>query len=169
MRIERNQTAGGLPVAQMVKNLQETRVRSLGWEDPLEKRMAIHSSIRDWRIPSTEKPGGLQFMGSQRVGHDWVIHTHTHTHTHTHRHTHTQVEGFWDLVTIKPIEYVMEKKICLWLLSPCTQKNLEGKSEVCERYGVAFAMEWQQFFSCLPTTFNNGFGIPFLYRTIQSY
>ena len=126
----------------MVKNLQETRVPSLGWEDPLEKRMAIHSSIRDWRIPSTEKPGGLQFMGSQRVRYDWVI----HTHTHTHRHTHTQVEGFWDLVTIKPIEYVMEKKICLWLLSPCTEKNLEGTSEVCERYGVAFAMEFDSSF-----------------------
>ena len=60
-------------VAQMVKNLpamQETRVQSLGREDPLEKGMAIHSSIHAWRIPWTEKPGGLQFMGSQRVRHD---------------------------------------------------------------------------------------------------
>ena len=57
-----------------------------------------------------------------------------------------ELEGFWDLVTIKPIEDVMEKKICLWLLSPCTQKNLEGKSEVCERYGVAFAMEFDSSF-----------------------
>ena len=60
-------------VAQMVKRLsrmQETWVRSLGQEDPLEKGMAIHSSIVAWRIPWTEKPGGLQFMGSQRVGHD---------------------------------------------------------------------------------------------------
>ena len=40
----------------------------------------------------------------------------------------------------------MEKKICLWLLSPCTQKNLEGKSEVCERYGVAFDMEFDNSF-----------------------
>ena len=46
------------------------RVRSLGWEDPLEKVMAIHSSILAWRIPWTEKPGGLQSVGSQRVGHD---------------------------------------------------------------------------------------------------
>ena len=47
-------------------------VWSFGWEDPLEKEMATHSSILVWRIPWTEKPGGLQSMGSQRVGHDWV-------------------------------------------------------------------------------------------------
>ena len=47
-----------------------TRVRSLGWEDPLEKEMATHSSILVWRIPWTEEPGRLQSMGSQRVGHD---------------------------------------------------------------------------------------------------
>ena len=60
-------------VAQMVKNLPavwETLVRSLGWEDPLEKGMAIHSSILAWRIPWTGEPAGLQSMGSQRVGHD---------------------------------------------------------------------------------------------------
>ena len=57
-------------VGQMVKNLprrQETRVRSLGQEDPLEKEMAAHSSIFAWEIPWTEEPGGLQSMGSQRV------------------------------------------------------------------------------------------------------
>ena len=60
-------------VSQSVKNLpavQQTRVRSLGWEDPLEKKMATHSSILAWRIPWTEELGGLQPMGSQRVGHD---------------------------------------------------------------------------------------------------
>ena len=60
-------------VAQRLKHLpamRETWVRSLGWEDPLEKEMATHSSILAWRIPWTEKPGGLQFRGSQRVGHD---------------------------------------------------------------------------------------------------
>ena len=59
--------------AQMVKNLcamQETRIQPLGREDPLEKQMAIHSSILAWRISWTEEPGGLQSMGSQRVGHD---------------------------------------------------------------------------------------------------
>ena len=57
-------------VAQTVKNLpamQETWVRSLGWEDPLEEGMATHSSILAWRIPWTEEPGGLQSTGSQRV------------------------------------------------------------------------------------------------------
>ena len=56
----------------LVKNLsamQEVRVRSLSLEDPLEEEMATHSSIRAWRIPWTEEPGGLQSMGSQRVGH----------------------------------------------------------------------------------------------------
>ena len=65
-------------VAQTVKNLpamQETRVRSLGWEDPLEKGVATHSSILAWRIPWTEEPGGLQSMGSQRVEHNWVTFT----------------------------------------------------------------------------------------------
>jgi len=50
--------------------MQETRVRSLGWEDPLEEGMATHSSILAWRIPWTEESGGLQFIGSQRVRHD---------------------------------------------------------------------------------------------------
>ena len=60
-------------MAQLVKNppaMQETWVRSLGWEDPLEKGMATHSSILAWRTPWTEEPGGLQSMGSQRVRHD---------------------------------------------------------------------------------------------------
>ena len=59
----------------MVKNLptvQETWVRSLGWEDPLEKEMATYFSILACTIPWTEKIGGLQSMGSQRVGHDWL-------------------------------------------------------------------------------------------------
>ena len=57
-------------VAQSIKNLpamQETQVQPLGWEDPLEKGMATHSSILAWRIPWTEEPGKLQSMGLQRV------------------------------------------------------------------------------------------------------
>ena len=64
-------------VAQTVKNLPamwETQVRSLSQGDPLEKEMATHSSILAWRIPWTEKPGGLQSKGPQRVGHDWHFH-----------------------------------------------------------------------------------------------
>ena len=57
----------------MVKKMpavQESQVQSLGWEDPLDKGMATHLSILAWRIPWTEEPGGLQSMGSQRVGHN---------------------------------------------------------------------------------------------------
>ena len=60
-------------MAQTVKHLptmRETWVQSLGWEDPLEKEMATHSSVLAWRTPWLEEPGGLQCMGSQRVGHD---------------------------------------------------------------------------------------------------
>ena len=56
-----------------MRETQETWVRSLGREDPLEEGMATHSSMLAWRIPRTEEPGGLQSMGLQRVGHDGMI------------------------------------------------------------------------------------------------
>ena len=62
----------------MMKNppaMQETRVQSGGREDPLEKGMAAHSSTLAWKIPWTEEPGGLQPVGPQRAGHDWVTNT----------------------------------------------------------------------------------------------
>ena len=66
----------GVPSGSTIKNppavqkMQETWVQSLGWEDPLEEGTATHSSVLAWRIPWLEKPGVLQPMGSQRVGHD---------------------------------------------------------------------------------------------------
>ena len=60
-------------VVQQVKNppaVQDTQIRFLGWEDPLEEEIATHSSILAWEIPWTEEPGGLQSKGSQRVRHD---------------------------------------------------------------------------------------------------
>ena len=68
-------SSGASQVAQMVKNLPamlETQLRSLGWEDPLEKEVATHSSILAWRIPMdrAEEPGGLQSTGLQRVRHN---------------------------------------------------------------------------------------------------
>ena len=63
----------GFPCGSVVKNppaMQETWVQSLGWEDPLKKGMATHSSILEWRIPWTEEPDRLQSMGSQRVKHN---------------------------------------------------------------------------------------------------
>ena len=77
-------------VAQMAKNLpamHKTQVQSLGWEDPLEKGMATHSSILAWRIPWTEELGGLQFMGSQEsVRHDM----HAFINAYMPRHA-----GYW--------------------------------------------------------------------------
>ena len=79
-----NQTRAS-PMAQCVKNLpavqktQETQVRSLGWEDLLEKAMTTHSSILAWKILRTEEPDGLQSMGSQGVGHDWATNTSNQT------------------------------------------------------------------------------------------
>ena len=70
--------------AQVVKNqpaVQETQAWSLGQEDFLEEGMATHFNIFAWRIPRTEEPGGLQSVGSQRVGHEWPSDEHFHFHT----------------------------------------------------------------------------------------
>ena len=87
---------GAAPVASLVKNLhakqemQVMQVWSLGQEYSMEEGMATHSSILAWRIPWTEEPGGLQSMGSQRVGHNWrgwaPTHRHSDTYTPTCRH-----------------------------------------------------------------------------------
>ena len=74
-------------VTHMVKNLpamRETWVWSLDWKDSLENELATLSSVLAWRIPGSEEPGGLQSLGSQRVGRDQETKTHTHTYTHTH-------------------------------------------------------------------------------------
>ena len=89
-------------VAQSVKNLpavQETGVQSLGWEDALEKEMATHSSILAWKISWTEEPGGMQSMGSQRVGHDWAANTNTN-------------KG------VRNFEKISLKEMCSFALSP---------------------------------------------------
>ena len=62
-----------------MQEIQETWVRSLGWEDLLEEGMATHSSILSWRLPWTEEPGGLQSVGWHRAGHDWSDLAGTHT------------------------------------------------------------------------------------------
>ena len=65
-----SQVAQGLRIHLLLQGVCETQVRSLGWEDPLEKEMATHPSILAWEIPWTEGPGMLQATGFQRVGHD---------------------------------------------------------------------------------------------------
>ena len=64
-------------IGKNVPAMQETWVPSLGWEDLLEKGMSTHSIILAWRIPWTEEPDGLQFMGLQRAGHSWLTNTFT--------------------------------------------------------------------------------------------
>ena len=112
---------------QTIKNLpalQETRVRSWGREDPLEKGMATHSSILAWRIPQTEEPGGLQFMGSQRVRHDWVT-------KHTHRYTFWIYFGVWSKTKMKFIFFFIKKWLSSYLVP------FPGKTYF-PRQGIAF-------------------------------
>ena len=71
----RNMGFPGCSVVKSLPTMWETQVQSLGWEVPLEKEIATHSSILAWEILWTEEPGGLQTMGSQRAGHDWVTNT----------------------------------------------------------------------------------------------
>ena len=89
-------------VAQVVKNppaMWETWVWSLGWEDPLEEGMATHSSILAWRIPWTEEPGGLQFMGSWRAGHNWA-----------NKHAH------FELIFVEDMRFCLGLCLfCLWM------------------------------------------------------
>ena len=68
-RLYINLFPGGLD-SKNLPAMQETWVQSMGWENPLEKEMATHSSVLAWRVPGTGEPGGLQSMGSHRVGHD---------------------------------------------------------------------------------------------------
>ena len=87
-----------------MQGTQDTRVWSLGWEDPLEKGMATHSSILAWRIPWTEKPGGLQSMGLQRVGHDLATEQEC---------THSKLDHFIPLVTLMLWEDGKASDLCL--------------------------------------------------------
>ena len=69
---------------------QETWVWSLGWQDPLEKRIATQSSILAWKIPWTEEHGGPQSMGVEKNGTQLSTYMLVHVYTHTHTHTHTE-------------------------------------------------------------------------------
>ena len=88
----------GFPVAQRLKRLppmRETRVQSLGWEDPMEKEMVTHSSILIWRIPWMEKPGRLQSTGSQRVRHNWAT-----SHTQSHSQSRVLFPSFYPVLVV---------------------------------------------------------------------
>ena len=104
-------------VAQTVKRLStmwETQVRSLGWEDPLEKEMAIHSRTIAWKIPWTEESVRLQPMGSQRVGHDWATSL-SLSGREDARDRETDREGSWELrhTSDSPPETKIPKRVLL--------------------------------------------------------
>ena len=86
-----------------MQEMQETQVQSLSQDDPLEKKMATHSTILAWEIPHTDEPGQLQSMGLRKVGHDWAT-KNTCVRAHTHTHTHTHYLKNWALM-----------QICLWV------------------------------------------------------
>ena len=108
-------------VAQKVKNLpamQETQVWSLGWEDPLEEGMATYSSILAWRILWTEGPGWLQFVGLQRVGHDWATNTFTYLST-----------MWWGFLKLT-LENSFESVLMRWMkLEPIIQSKVSQKEQ----------------------------------------
>ena len=103
----------------MVKNLpavQETWVRSLDQEDPLEKEMAPHSSILAWSIPWTEEPGRLQSTGSQRVGHDWVTSLTHFTYTMA-QYQHQEIDG--QSIELAQISLVIYELTCVCCVCVC--------------------------------------------------
>ena len=120
-------------VAQTVKHLPamwETRVRSLGQEDPLEKEMATHSSTLACKIPWTEEPGRLQSRGSQRVGHDWAI-----------SHGHTVVVYLLSCVWLccDPIDYsplfssvhgILQARILEWVAMPSSRGSSQPRDQI---------------------------------------
>ena len=96
--------------------MQETPVWSLGWEDPPEKEMATHSSVLVWKIPWAEKPGGLQSMGSHRVGHDWATNTLT-CFSRGQLQIPSRYPGFWSWV---------HRAVPVVLIVQCHPSALEG-------------------------------------------
>ena len=116
--------------------MQETQVQSLGQEDPPENRMATHSSILAWEIPWTEKPGGLQFMGWQRIRHDWATkHTHTHTHTHSNMGLPRGLRG--------RICLSMQETQQMWIQSPGQEDPLE-KEMTTQSSIFAWRIPWTE-------------------------
>ena len=129
-------------VAQRLKCLpamQETRLRSLSQEDPLEKEMATHSSILAWRIPWREEPGGLQSMGSQRVGHSWANSlTHSLTQCECYLNSCQNMSNsstaFWNFLESLFLEYFWSP--VGWIYA-CTTCGLDNKMLT-----VLTAVEW---------------------------
>ena len=94
------------------------RVPSLGWDDPLEKEMATHSSTLAWRIPWTEETGGLQSMGPQELAMTECTRAHAHTHTHT---------LFTNYMTLgKSLNMILSFQSCIWGIMILTSFEYKG-------------------------------------------
>jgi len=144
----------------MVKNLpgmQETRVWSLGRDDPLEKEMATHSSVLAWRIPWTKEPGRLQSMGSQRAGHSWKWLTHTIDSYYTHqRHPPPQVvrlySRYWLSCLIQfKARWKLQCVLCCAVLSCSVMSNsLQLYGLLPTRLLCPWGFSRQEYWSGLP-------------------
>ena len=108
----------------------ETWVWSPGWKDPLEKEMATHSSTLAWKIPRTEKPGRLQSMGSQRVGHDWATSLSLSDKPEENRLRSLET----DLLIYKQLIYYQGSTADLWGVT-CLLRNLYAGQEATVRTG----------------------------------
>ena len=104
-------------------------VWSLGWEDPLEEKMATHSGILAWKIPCTAEPGGLQSMRLPRVRHDWVT-EHTHIHTDTHARLRTRTSSS-----------LQRARSGHWVWKPCLHTFCLLSANVCFRHRK-YKEEW---------------------------
>ena len=98
--------------------MRETRVRSLGWEDPLEKEMAIHSNTIAWKIPWSEEPGRLQSMGSQRVGHNWPTSLSLSFPTDSTKSDKKKPEGIFNILLENLNEIPISLGMYAYMLSP---------------------------------------------------
>ena len=115
-------------MAKILKNLfamQEIQVRSLGREDPLENGVDTHSSILAWRIPETEEPGWLHFMGLQRIGHYWANNTFT-SHLLKINYHKIQQSYFWVYVQKKQKQCLKEISALTCLLQHYSQQPRYG-------------------------------------------
>ena len=151
--------------------MRETRVRSLGWEDPLEKEMAAHSSIHAWKIPWTEEAGGLQSMGSQRIGHDWAPSCHVTSSvqllscvwlfvtpwTAIHQAS-LSINNSWSLLKLMSIESVMPSNHLIFchplLLPPSIFPSIRVFSD--ESVHIRWPKYWSFSFSISPSNEYSG-------------
>ena len=112
--------------------MQETWVRSLGWEDPLEKEMATYSSILAWKIPWTVKPGRLQSMGSQRVRQQWATSLSLSlTHSSCSYFGCSEQRGLWNIPEVNPGQssYVAATALACWQRFPMRKEKRRWEEE----------------------------------------